>query len=434
MMDESTLQPAPSALPPEGAVSRRRWWIAVAVLLAGLLVLVVGVALRARRTQPEPPLADLTGADAEVVEVIQDARDAVLRHRSSAEAWGHLGKLLFAHQFNKEALRCFQQAESLDSREPVWPYLQGRILILGDPQQGIACLDRAVACRPDGSVVHRLYLAEALLEQHRLDEAQTHLEAALQLEPDSLRSQLGFARLAVLREDWRAVQEHLAACRDDVHARRLAHSLQAEAWFHLGQPEKAQAEQQRVAQLPMDEPWPDPFYDKVLELQRGIRARLTRARELSEAGQVNDAINELKQVLTRYPQSVEGWMQLGDIWFRLRKWDSAEACFQKAVHLAPETAEAWSHLGNTQLEAWRELRNTNPEARAPEAVAKSFHTAIRLKPDHALAHCGLGLLLKEQGDRAEAAKELREALHHRPDYEPARKALSEIESSGSKIP
>src|SRR5213079_2958398 len=119
-----------------------------------------------------------------------------------------LGMVLRAHDFDAEANRCFEEAERLDPREPRWPYLRGQTLVLTDPEAGILCLRRAVQCCGDSPTAPRLRLAEALLEQGRLDEAQSHLEQAARRDP---RARLAWGRLALLREDWRGALAHLEA-------------------------------------------------------------------------------------------------------------------------------------------------------------------------------------------------------------------------------
>src|SRR5207302_179069 len=128
------------------------------------------------------------------------------------------------------------------------------------------------------ALVPRLRLAEALLEQQRLDEAQAQLDDVIQVDPDNQRARLDLGRLAWVRQQWRTALDQLEACLNNAHARRLAHSLRAEAWLRLEQPERARAEREQAADLLEDEPWPDPFFDEVMNLQRGLRSRLSSAR------------------------------------------------------------------------------------------------------------------------------------------------------------
>jgi tetratricopeptide (TPR) repeat protein len=388
-------------------------WIGVAVAACSVAL---GVWFRQPRPLPEPPLPDLNGVDVEIVESIHQAREKVLRDRKSAAAWGHLGEVFLAHTFNREANLCFQHAELLDPREPAWPYLQGLDLFTYDPEACIPCLQRAVSRSDARQVVPRLLLAEALLERGRLDEGQALLERVRGTDPSNLRAQLLLGRLEILRQNWQAGLNHLEACRNDVHARKRSATLRAEVWNQLGEMEKVVDEQRRAAELPADQPWPDPFYEKVLKLQMGLRARFMAVDYLTQAGRFPELLQLLNQTVEKYPSSLEGWMRLGEAWFRAQRLDHAQDCFRKATHLAPDLAEAWFRLGCIQA-----------QMHSPEAEA-SFRQAIRCKPHYSQAHFNLGQCLKERGQRDDAAAAFREALRCRPDYELARTALRELEN------
>jgi tetratricopeptide (TPR) repeat protein len=412
--------PTNSAPPAAGPSRRRR--IAYVVITVLVVTLAAGLWLRWRRSQPEPPLPDLAGADPEVVELVQAARDEVLRARSSGAAWGRLGKVLYAHDFNTQAIRCFEQAESLEPDEPAWPYLQGMILVAEDPDASIASFKRAVERQPTDPAAARLELAEALLLFNRLDEAQFQLEQALQLEPTSLRARLGLGQLAMLRRDWRAALEQLEACMEDPRTRKQALTLRAQAWDQLGEAKKARAEQARAAELPADAPWPDPYYSQIEKVRGGLRGRLMRVELLIEANQLQDAIDLLRQTLDRYPESLDAWLQLGQLCYFLNRMDLAEKAYQETVRIAPEAAEGWFGLGCVQAVIH------------PREAPPSLRRAIRLKPTHARAHFQLAQCLQAQGDRDGAAEEYRATLQCQPDHEPARKALRELETPPRKQP
>src|SRR5947209_536929 len=55
----------------------------------------------------EPPRADLSSAEPELVKAVDEARTAVRKSPRSANAWGHLGMLFLAHAFLPEAEECF---------------------------------------------------------------------------------------------------------------------------------------------------------------------------------------------------------------------------------------------------------------------------------------------------------------------------------------
>jgi tetratricopeptide (TPR) repeat protein len=365
---------------------------------------------------PPPPLPDLVGVDPEVAEAIIQARRDVIASPTSARAWGELGMVLRAHDFEDEAMDCFRQAERLDPRDPRWPYLRGLTLVLTDPDSGIPCLERTVERCRDDPIAPRLRLAEALLEQGRLDEAETHLKQGLLCEPDNRRVALGLGRLALQREDWKLGLKHFALCLDDEHARKLARALRSEAFHHLGEPEQARAEQAAGAELPDDQRWPDPFVEEVMALQRGLYARLAAASSMSRAGRLEEAVALSQETTQTYPKSAEAWMQLGKLWHLAERPDRAEQSLLKAVEVDPNAAEAWFLLGTVQ------------GLGRPREAADSFRRAIRLKPHHASAHFNLGHCLKVMGDTVGAAKEYQEALRCRPDYDAARAALKELEA------
>ncbi|HEY7314225.1 MAG TPA: tetratricopeptide repeat protein [Gemmataceae bacterium] len=376
----------------------------------------VGVWWWSRMPPPEPPEPDLAEVDPEVVEAIAAARQAVRRRPNDGGVWGRLGMVLLAHDFHPEAQRCFAEAERLDPTEVRWPYLRGLSLLLTEPDAGLRCLQRVAESSGKDPPPPRLRLAETLLTQGRLDDAEHHLEQTRKAEPDNPRLQLNLGRLALLRGQWQSALELLEPCTNDIHARRLAHTLRAEAWTHLHEPDKARAEQRQATEAPEDQLWPDPFVEDVVQLQCGLAVRLRQVGDLLAQRRYPQAVQLLDETVQRYPQSTTAWLHLGDTWRQLGRPDRAEPAFREAVRIDPDSPDAWFRLGYIQA------------LDRPGEAADSFRRAIRLKPDHALAHFNLANLLKQLDDPAGAADEFRAALRCQPDYAPARDALRELEN------
>jgi tetratricopeptide (TPR) repeat protein len=370
------------------------------------------------RTPPplQPPTPDLSEVDPEVAEAIAAAQDKIRQQPTKSALWGRLGMIFFAHDMHEEAQRSFEQAERLDPADGRWPYLRGLSLILTQPNAGIPCLQRAAENCGKEPLAPRLRLAETLLTQNRLDEAAFHLEWARKVDPHDPRVQLDLGRLALLRGQWRRALEILNPCTNDVHTRRMAHTLLAEAWTRLGEADKAHEEQRQVAEAPEDQHWSDPFVEEVLSLQCGLAVHLRQAHELSGQGRYREAVELLKKTAGRYPKSPAIWLLLGDIWRQLGRKDRSEEAFAAAVRIDPESVDGWFRLGCMQAELDQ-----------PRAAADSFRRAIRLKADHTDAHLNLGHCLKKMGDTAGAAEAFRGALRCRPDYERAKQALRELE-------
>ncbi len=90
---------------------------------------------------------------------------------------------------------------------------------------------------------------------------------------------------------------------------------------------------------------------------------------------------------------------------RLGNPEQAMACWQKALHIRPDYADAHNNLGVLL----RELRRF-------DAAGQAFQNALRIEPTHADAHNNLGVLWQEM-DRPQAAEAAyRQAIRHQPDH------------------
>jgi tetratricopeptide (TPR) repeat protein len=396
--------------------SRQRLW-RVAGVAAVVLTLTAGLWAWApwRAAPPVPPDPDLAEVDPEAARLIAVARQRACSEPGSARAWGRLGQALRAHGFGAEANDCFAVAERLDGREPRWPYLRGLTMVLTEPAPGIECLRRAVQRCSGEQTAPQMRLAEVLLEQGRLTEAETCLLEVLEREPHAIRAHLGLGRLALAREDWRSAVQELKACLRDEHARKLARTLLAEAWTRLGEPDSARDEARQAEELPEDEPWPDPFVEEVERLQVGLRPRLARADALARQGHAAEAVALLEETVRKRPEATDAWLLLGQVLLRRQALDPAGRAFGEALHLQPDSVEGWFGLGCVQS-----LQGRNREA------AESFNRAIAGKADHTLAHYNLGQCLRRLNDPDGAARAFRQALTCQPDYAPAREGLEAL--------
>lgn len=391
----------------------RKWW---AVSGATLLALAAAGGIWYTRSRPvhEPPAPDLAGIDPEVVAFVKKERQQVVEHPGRAHGWGRLAMVYMANGFAPEADICLREAERLDPHDPRWPYLRATTLLRTQPDEGIELLKRAVERSGVKPLTPRLVLAEALLARGRLDEAETQLHRALQIEPKNHRALVGLARLALLREQWQTVLDQTAPCLDDPSARKEVRAMRARAWRELGQAKRASEERDQAAALPQDAAWPDPSTDDVLRLQRGLLARLGSADLLASAGYRERAIQNLEELARDYPHEVEVWIRLGKLQHELGANERAVKALKQAVQADPKAAEAWFRLGEAQA------------GDQPRQAAESFDRAINLKPDHTEAHYERGLCLQKLDDRAGAATEFRAALRCNPAFKAAQDALAHL--------
>ena len=403
-------------------VTRGRRRVVVAVVVLAAAGATAGWWATHRASVPEPPAVDLAGADPEVAAAVESARAAVRREPSSGAAWGHLGMVLRAHDFGPEANACLAEAERLAPNEPRWPYLQGLTLILTDPDAGLRRLQRAVELCDNKPLAPRLRLAETLLAQGRLDEAEEQLRRARAAEPGHPRVRLALGRLAYQRDDLAGSRNHLQAAADSPFGRKTARSLLAAVRQRLGDPGAAD-EAARAARLPDDPPWPDPFVEEVEELGASKQAAIARADSLFFQGRGGEAVALLSQAVRRYPDADRVWLALGRILVQLKDDAAAVPALRRTTELAPDSSEGWFQLGV----ALYRLENV-------DEAADCFRQAVRLKPDYAWAHHNLGLCRKRQGDRAGAAECFRAALRYKPDYVPAREELEALTAAERPAP
>ncbi len=411
-----------------GIPSRGRWQL-VSGLLLGAALLAAGTAwfiwhrgTSSHRDTNEvailsPPALELDGVDPAVVRAIETARGTVNHSPRSTQAWGHLGKVLLAHDFHLPATTCLAQAERLNPTEVRWPYLQGIGLASADPPDPVVAIQkfqRAVELGGDTPGALRLRLGEALLGQDRLEEAEQEFQRVLQSDPANARAHLGLARLAIRRGDLEESRRQLDRALGDPHAKKASRLLLVEVQQRLGK-ELSPSEIRAAADLPADPAWPDPFWEDVTRLKTGMKADLARADRLLRQGRVLEALSQFQRTVRDYPDSYYAWLTLGRALVRHRNLKGAEQALNTALKLAPDSAEVQFHLGVALF--------LQQNYRAAETL---FRSATEVKPNFASAHYNLGHCLLHKGDRAGAIEAFRIALRCQADYADAHTMLSQL--------
>jgi tetratricopeptide (TPR) repeat protein len=323
--------------------------------------------------------------------------------------------ILLGHQFRPEAADCFTQAERLADKESQWPYLHAVAVQRIDPETAVAELQRALERGGDEAAVAQLRLAELLLEQGRLEEAESEFRAALKANPDDARAHLGLGRVENQRDDPAASLADLQRAAADPHARKAAALLMAEVHQRLGDAAAAEQDLRTANDLPADAPWPDPLVQEASGAATGQLVLLARANQLLMEDHVMEAVALLQQILRDYPEADRAWFLLGKGLMRENNLAGAEAALREATRLAPAADEYQYDLG-TVLFARRQ----------PAAAAKCFRKATELKPDFARAYYNLGHCLKQLGDRDGAMTAFRNAVRSEPRLAAAHANLGEL--------
>jgi tetratricopeptide (TPR) repeat protein len=400
---------------PQVELSGRRRLVWRTAAAAALLLAAAGAYAWYRVTAPVPPAIALEGTDPAVAKIIEEARAGVVRAPRSAAAWGRLGMLLAVHDFAPEARAALAQAERLDPREPRWPYLAGLVTLGQDLEAATLLFRRAVSLWGDSYDPARLRLAEVLLWQGQLDEAEQHFRHVLARAPREPRALLGLARLAGERNDLQGARALLGQLPASPNCNRASRVLLTEIRQRLGDRAGAEQAEREATAFPEDLPWPDAVGDEYLDLRVGENVELARVAQLLRDEQVADALAEVEWTAQRYPRSGSAQLLWGRVLLKQGQVPAAEAAIRRALQLAPELVEAHFYLGVVLY-----LKQDD------RGAAVAFRRAIELQPSYGLAYFNLGHCLRRQGDRAGALEAFRWAVRCRPPREEAEMSLGEL--------
>jgi tetratricopeptide (TPR) repeat protein len=119
-----------------------------------------------------------------------------------------------------------------------------------------------------------------------------------------------------------------------------------------------------------------------------------RGIELEQTGAPPEEILEAYQrALALDPNSAGAAVNLGTIYYRLRRWDDAERAYRQALEIDETYALAHFDLGNL----FDERGDT-------ERAAFHYQAALKLNPNYADAHYNLALLSQTRGDAMKAVR------------------------------
>ena len=157
-------------------------------------------------------------------------------------------------------------------------------------------------------------------------------------------------------------------------------------------------------------------------------------------GELKDALIALDELSKSYPKDVNLFFLGGTCYGSLGYFDQAFLCFEEAIKIKPDFAEAHNNYGfflkegnktSKALSHHKKAIKIKPDfaeahnnlgiclfelSRANEALSH-YERAIKIKPDFAEAHNNLGNLLKEIGQIDEAILSYKRALKIKPDFQ-----------------
>lgn len=347
---------------------------------------------------------------------IKAAQELVLKKPRSGAAWGRMGMVLLAHNFEEAATTCFAAAQDLDPQTSSWPYYAGVALAISDPENALVQYARAAELAPEESWP-KFRWVELLMDLHRLEEADRIMQT-IAGRYETQRLNYDQVRLALLQgpEALRKLQPDQLQSLQSGSNRRACLELLAQVWRRLDRILLAEAIGQKLrADAGSTGGWEDPYISDVMSLRKDAQWQAELARQALEAGQTDDAVQRMTQLVTDYPDDPQWSVQLARMWGQLRRRGNAVSVLGEATQRHPNSAEVHFEMGNLQfqLQDW-------------SAAVASYAAATKLKPDYGLAHYNLGQSHLKLGHEADALKAFRDALRCQPDLAEAHVNLADL--------
>lgn len=299
---------------------------------------------------------------------------------------------------------------------------------LGEQQTSVAieAFSGAIALKPDAMLAH-LRRGETYRRQGDLKAAFRDLRAAAALDPSATRplEQLGDVSLALQRPD-RAAERYQAYVLLDDRSPRVLYKLGL-AHYRAGQPDLAVSPLRRA--LALDEPFAEAHY--LLGLCQAARGRPAEARKALEravalnpaliparealaaayraAGRHLDATEQLEALAALDRGRPSRLIALGLEYADARRTDLAVATLGRAAERFPDNVEVYATLG----EVWLRIATATEDRVALGKALEALRTAVlRGGSSRELALYGRALLAA--GETAAALRSLREAATRLP--------------------
>jgi tetratricopeptide (TPR) repeat protein len=124
-----------------------------------------------------------------------------------------------------------------------------------------------------------------------------------------------------------------------------------------------------------------------------VQSLFLTAVQAEEAGEKHRAIAVYEKILDRDPRYAPAFINLGTIYFHLRRFQRAEELYRLATEADPEYVLAFFDLGNVLDELGR-----------PEESIRAYERAVELSPAYADAHYNLALAYERSGDNRAALR------------------------------
>jgi tetratricopeptide (TPR) repeat protein len=337
------------------------------------------------RTKPAAP-APRKQAVHDVDQAIQHAQHGKV-NVTAAKAVEMAGKLFGERKFHQAEKVCRQLIKARPNNADAYNILGVTLNALGNADEAIATLRRAIALAPTASSIHA-NLGEVLRQQGQTEEAAEVLEQAVEL--DAANSQ-ALNNLGITFFERGQPKRAVECYRRAIEAR----PQMAEAHNNLGNALRMIGDVEGAVQA---------YQDALIQRERYPEAYNNLGTLLQQRGQLEEAEHALRKAINQNPQYVEAHDNLANLYVAQEKDTEALRVLGDALKFAA------AHVQTLLITARIQLRR-NALAQAEQATRH----ALAQEPDNAEALTVLGQILHETDRYDEALTVLERAVEANPE-------------------
>lgn len=381
----------------------------------------LALAVHAAPVSSETRSEDYAGFELPVAVAVANATRRVSENPENPDNWGHLGKLLHAHEILDRAVSAYDKAFELQPENLSWRYLSAIAMQVKEPRQAIERMQECIQHELDRPFVH-LRLAIELERAGELDVARMHYTSALQSGSRSVHALVGLSRLDLRANLWDSAVARLERARAIAPTHGPLYPLLVQVYRKLNRKDDSRIAEISTYTYTQALPVPDPILAEVESLGVSSNALSTRGLKFASQGRVQEAEEIFRRVLELRQGQVRDAINLGVTLARQGRLSEAIEVFTQARGEAPDHAGLLTNLGQALAE------NGSPfEARTV------LERAIHLNPHQPKALFNMANLHIQERRFAEAIPLLVKALDANPGMLQARYNLGNAYAAVGKI-
>lgn len=271
---------------------------------------------------------------------------------------------------------------------------------IGEPHEGVSCLERAAIADPTNPIVF-YNLGNVLKELGRFGEATHAFKRALEIKPDFAEA---YSNLGIVLEGQNRYDEAL-----ECHNNAISlNSIQPEFFNNLGGLLKRMARLSEALNA----------FDLAIKLDQSyVEAYSNRGALCFELKKFDEALASCDKAILIDSNYVEAYGNKSAVLLELRRYDEAIVCCDKAILIKSDYADAYSNRGAAFF-----------YIKMYDEAIESCKKAIHINPNYPDAYYNLANALYAVGLQSDAISNYENALRLNPHFVQARwwRAMSEL--------